>query len=395
MISKIKPYYNLKEIKQTLFNLDKDIINKFEEKFAKKTNSKFAISSAYGRTSLFSFLTTQNIKKQNIAIPAFTCIVVPNTIIRSNNNPLFIDISLKDYNMDLNKNKESQTTKIIMATHMYGYPMNIKKIKESSKVKDQIIIEDACLAPLAKDVGKHSDCCFYSLNINKHMCCFDGGMLTTNNQETYQKVKAFQSKNFKKTSILNKQRKKLWFIVSYCFFNNIPYSLIYRLYNNSKIFRKKISNWNIEKINMPKDFKTLLTKFQARLGLAQLEKLEKNIEKRKAIVKVYDKTIKNNNIIKPPLIKGAVYSHYTIRIKNRENLIKYLEKKGIGIGRSFDFDYSIPSLKIYNKYNQNNKNYPNSNIAAKQVVNLPIRANLKLKQAMFVSNCLNEYTVSN
>jgi dTDP-4-amino-4,6-dideoxygalactose transaminase len=391
MIPKNKPYFNSEEIK-ALFNFSDDIVEKFEEKFAKIVGSKYALSFPYGRTCLYALLKSNNIKKAEVLIPAYTCIVVPHAIIMSGNIPKFIDINLYDFNMDLNKLDEcvSEKTKVIIPTHMYGYPLNVRKIRdilENLNRKDIIIFEDACLAILTKDVGKYSDATFYSFSISKQIVTFDGGMITTNNEELYTKLKDYRSNFFKKSLISKDLKKCVQLFSSYFIFNEKIYSFIFSLWKKNALLRRYTKNWSIQSIKMPNDFHEMYSKVQAKIGIAQLTKIKEIIEKRREIAKIYDKSLKDISwIILPPLIDGATYSHYSIRVNRREKFESMI--KGIHVGKTFD--YSIPHTSLYSQYVNEKNSFRNSLIASKEVLNLPNFPSLSADQIKYIVEIIHE-----
>ncbi len=371
MIPKTKPYYNLEEIK-AVFSSEKNPIERFEKEFAKVVGAKYALTFPYGRTAIYALLKIQKITNKEVIIPAYTCIVVPNAIISSGNRPKFVDISLKDYNLDISKIKITSKTGAIIPAHMYGYPCNIKEIRKKTG-KNIFIIEDAALALLTRDVGKYSDAVFYSFNLAKQMCTFDGSIVTTNRRDVYEKLKAFRNENFKKQSLSSRLKRFVLFLSSYILFSKYVYGLVYRLASFSKATRV-ISNWDIESIEMPSYYLTLFSDLQAKLGLAQLEKLKENIGRRIELAEEYDKRLKKaKEIVKAPILKSSTYSHYTIRVKNRE---EFLKKSRVSLGRNFDFDYFIPHTNAYKNFRIKG-DFKNSIKAAKEVVNLPLRANLR------------------
>ena len=67
-----------------------------------------------------------------IILPAYTCVVVANAIVHSGNIPRFVDISLDDYNMNLDLLEQNITEKTgaIIATHLFGYPLNVDLLNE-------------------------------------------------------------------------------------------------------------------------------------------------------------------------------------------------------------------------------------------------------------------------
>ena len=392
MIPKYKPYFDVEEIK-ALFDFSDDIVEKFEEKFAKLVGSKYALSFPYGRSGLYALLKSQNIKNSEIIIPAYTCIVVPNAILATNNIPKFVDIKLTDYNMDLDKLDQCITnkTKAIIPTHMFGYPMDVKRVRDiiqdHNRENKMLIIEDACLSLLAKDVGKYSDAAFYSFNIGKHLVTFDGSIVTTNNEEIYRRLKKYKNENFTKTSVSTNFKKFAQLLGSYIIFNESVYGFVYTLWKNSNFIKKYTKNWSLEDIRMPIDFLEIYPSIQAKIGIAQIKKAKEIIEKRKRNVKTYNKELKNTKgILLPPIIEGATYSHYTIRVKNRKDFERKMEKQGIQVGRTFD--YSIPHVPVYSKYRRNEDDFENSLVAANEIVNLPAYPSMGYEDIKYICKCV-------
>lgn len=387
MIPKSKPYLGTSEI-GSIFDLDRETVSVFENRFARFVKCKYGISFPYGRSGLYALFKLQNIPKCLVLIPAYTCIVVLNAITCSGNKPSFLDISLKDYNMDLNKieTKISKETRIIIPTHMYGYPMDVKKLRDIVG-DDVLIIEDAALALLSRNVGNVGDATFYSFNIAKQITTFDGSIVVTNNYEIYEKLKEFRDTNFKKPTFQTQIEKRLMLLLSYLIFGDCTYTFVHYCWQHLDFIRKHTKNWSLSEENMPKDFNRLYTGVQAKVGLAQIEKAREIIQKRVEIAKTYDRLLKGvEGIILPPILEGSTYSHYTIRVKKRERFIGRMEKAGVEVGRTFD--YSIPFTPICKKSYGIEGDFLNSLIAANEIVNLPNYPSLKQDKIEHIVQCV-------
>ena len=132
MIPRLKPYYNYEELVAALSFFRENSVSEFEKEFATKLNSEYALAFAYGRSALYAILKSLNISNQEIILPAYTCVVVANAIVHSGNIPRFVDISLDDYNMNLDLLEQNITEKTgaIIATHLFGYPLNVDLLNE-------------------------------------------------------------------------------------------------------------------------------------------------------------------------------------------------------------------------------------------------------------------------
>jgi len=121
MIPRLKPYFGIEELR-SIFKKEENAVEKFEQEFARTFNAKYALSFRYGRSGLYALLKSLNIKNKEIIMPAYTCVVVAHAIVLSGNVPRFVDISLKDYNMNLEMIEKSinKNTGAILATHLFG-----------------------------------------------------------------------------------------------------------------------------------------------------------------------------------------------------------------------------------------------------------------------------------
>lgn len=373
IIPRYHPYVSLEEIKALYYSAG-DIVNEFEKNFAKIVESKYALTFSHGRSALYSILKSLNIKEKEILLPSYTCAVLPSIVIASNNTPKFIDIHLTDYNIVLDDaiKKISKKTKVIIPVHTYGYPVDIHELKRRIP-EDSYIIEDAALALLTKDAGKYSDVTFYSLDISKQIYTSGGGVVTTNNKEIYDKLKEYSSKNSKKNTIYNDINKLFSFLGSYIKFNKtffMAHNIIDRYY-----IKKLYSTYIDESQDLlPEDILNLYCKIQAKIGLVQLKKTYEITKKATLIAKFYnDELCDIKNIILPPLVDGASYSKYTIRVKKRDEFQKIMEKNGIYVNNLWP--YSVPYFFKYKKY-VNNEKFINSFIASQSVINLPIYPSL-------------------
>lgn len=399
MIPRFKPYFDFEEIKSLLSQRD-DVVSEFEEKFASTVDSKYAISFPSGRSGLFSLLKSLNISNSEIIIPAYTCIVVPPAILASKNIPRFTDVSLDDYNMKINDVYLviSKKTGVVIPTYMYGYPLNVKNLRDIVD-EDIYIIEDAAQAILTKDVGKFGDAVFYSFNIEKQIFTFGGGMVTTDNEEIYKKLIRFRKNNFRKT-LGRTHVKKAFLLLNMPFiFNDTVFRLVCALYEIHGSLKWSIKNWDLSKSSLPvediylsSDFLEMYSKVQAVVGIAQLNKIKRNIESRIQIAKFYNKKLRDiKNFVLPPIKNGASYSHYTLRTKNRRKFEQFMKNKGIQINKVFD--YSVPHLPAYRQYVKNGEKFLNSIIAGENNVNLPTYPQLldEKHKLNYITTTIEEY----
>jgi len=246
MIPRLKPYFNFQEIKAA-FKLEKESLQKFEKKFAQTFKTKYALAFPYGRSAIYTILKALNIQDSEIIVPAYTCIVVPHAIVLSGNIPRFVDTKPDDYNLDLDEaiKKISAKTKAIIPGNIFGYPVDLNKLEKIKQTKkDLLIIQDCAHCFDAefqeKSICNQGDVAIFGLNISKQISSVFGGMLTTNNEELYQKIKEYRDKHFKKPSFSRSFKKLIYLLITYPAFTKFFYNFVsfFDYIENKKILKR-------------------------------------------------------------------------------------------------------------------------------------------------------------
>jgi dTDP-4-amino-4,6-dideoxygalactose transaminase len=185
--------------------------------------------------------------------------------------PVFADIKEDTLNIDPEeiKKKINQKTKALIPVDFTGLPVDLEKILQIAKNNNLIIIEDASHALGAtyknSKIGSISDMTIFSFHPVKHIATGEGGMITTNNKEYYERLILFR------THGITKERDKL---------------LNYE------------GPWYYEMQELGYNYR--LTDFQCALGLSQLKKIDRIIQRRREIVQKYDYEFKDMPEIKIP-----------------------------------------------------------------------------------------------
>lgn len=376
----IKNYLFLKD-----FN-DRELILRFEETFSNTFKTKYAFTFGAGRMALFASLKALEISKgDEVIIPAFTCVVVPNSIIYSGAQPVYIDINPHDFNIDVNQIEKAITknTKAIYAQHTFGIPCDIKSIKALAKKYGLFVIEDAAHALGGKLDGKHlgtlGDIGFFSLDHSKMINTHLGGVVVTNNEKISKKLKKIQSES---PFLSNKLNRKILrtFIYEFLFFHP-------KLYKITKPFQYFIHKLNFNfyfldelKTTMPKNYPypCRLSSAQSEIGISQISNIENNLFHRRKLAKRLERQIGWYNYSDQEIEKYS-WLRYSFLIHNRkEFLIKTNKKLDMGIwfssvvgGRENDLrkvGYIVGSCKI-------------AEIVCNSIVNFP--THLRIKENLF------------
>lgn len=379
MIPRFKPKIGWSEF-FTLFKRSNRAVGEFEREFAKAFGAKEAIAFPYGRSAQWAFFKALNISNAEIVMPAYTCSVVAHAITLSGNTPRFVDISFDDFNMDLDQleSKINEKTRAIIATHTFGYPQDVQRIEEivkaaEAKYDTQIkIMQDCCHAFGAISngmlIGTAGDVAVYAFNISKTMTSIFGGMLTFQDEKLAQTVRQWRDANFYPPRTIKSLKRRLYLIAVYIAFSKLCYRVTWWLMHKSRLLHKYTEAYHRdERIHFPPDYRESMTNVEAAVGKVQLKKYQSIVNERCRRAKFYSNSLKKTGWILPPIREGATYSHYTVLIQNREEIIRKYALNGTELGEVIQ--YSVPDLDCYSHIADD---CPNSRQVAKLAVNFPV-----------------------
>jgi dTDP-4-amino-4,6-dideoxygalactose transaminase len=386
MIPRLKPYLGKEEI-LTIFKSRKHAVCRFEQAFAAQFHSSYAVTFPYGRSALWAYFNAMEIKGAEIVQPAYTCSVVAHATVLSGNIPVFVDNTLTDYNMDIDllANAITPNTRVVIPTHLFGYPMDIGKVNDIVHHAEKqyghkiCVIQDCAHSFDARFNGKiitsAGDGAIYGLGISKQITSIFGGVFTTNDEVTAKKVREFRDRNFQKPSWKKSLLRYLYLLAIYPAFQPLIYRFVYWIQEKTPFLNRLTKAYHLdEKIHFPPDYLDQMTDIEALVGLEQLKKYDVIRSKRIRIAKKYFKIINNpKNLVLPPEINGATYSHFVIRTDARDRLLESFAFHGIQLGQLIE--YSMPHHPAYKKYAVD-KPFPNSLLCSNSMINLPIYPNL-------------------
>jgi len=353
-------------------------LEEYERAFAKKMNQEFALGLPYGRTGLMLTFEALGLQNKEIICPAYTCVVVAHAIVLSGNIPVFVDSEESDFNMDLKLAADAITerTGAIIATSIFGYPVNLDQIRSIQNRHPEIsVIQDCCHSFDAQwhgsGVHKQGVAAVFAMNISKLMSSIFGGMITTDDPALFEKLRSSRDIRILKPRISKSLRRLAYLIATTLAFHPFFYRIVNKL-EQSGLLNRFVKYYNDSTIELPSDAYIGLTKLEARVGLAQLNKLNSIVQHRRAISRIYDEALPSH-ILKPPQVHGATYSHYVIRVKDRHMVLDQALKQGIQLGQLIE--YSIPYMNSYKRFVNSGQTFPVSFELSKTTINLPLWVN--------------------
>ena len=334
------------------------VIEEFEKKVADYVGVKYAVAVANGTAALHSACYAANIGKGDEVITTpITFAASSNCAFYCGAVPVFADIDPKTYNIDPSdiEKKITDRTKAIIAVHFTGQPCDMGKIHEIANKHGLIVIEDAAHALGAvyegKKVGSLSEMTTFSFHPVKHITTGEGGMVLTNHQELYERLKLFRT---------------------------------HGITREEHLLRKNDGPWYYEQLDLGYNYR--ITDIQCALGISQMKKLSYFLERRKEIAERYQDAFADCDNIQRPYQKPGcenAWHLYVIRIKGgkRKEVFEKLREAGIGVNVHYIPVYQHP---YYQEHGYKDISCPNAEQYYEEAISLPIYPALKEAEQQYV-----------
>src|SRR3982751_6267196 len=171
-------------------------VAEFEEKFAAYTGAKYAVAVSNCTTALHLAMIVAGVGAgDEVICPSMSYVATANCIKYVGAKPVFAEVIPSTYNIDPvdAEKKITSKTKAILIVHQIGMPADIDAFKKLADKYNLKLIEDAACAAgssyKGKKIGSHSELVCFSFHPRKVISTGDGGMVTTNNEEYYKRMK--------------------------------------------------------------------------------------------------------------------------------------------------------------------------------------------------------------
>ena len=283
-----------------------------------------------------------------------------------------MDIDPKTYNMSINSLNEKlekakssgKLPKIIVPVSFAGQSCEMSEIKKLSKIYNFKILEDSSHALGGmyekQPIGncKYSDISVFSFHPVKMITTAEGGIAVTNDPELNDKMKILRSHGIVRDSNLMKNSvKETWY------------------------YEQQLLGFNYR-----------LNDIQAALGLSQLNKLEKFLNKRKQISRTYDENLKKLPVVLPYIKEGIESSMhlYVIQLKQNERnkMINFLREKGIATNVHY---IPIHLQPFYVQLGFKRNSFVESEKYSEKALSLPIHPSLNDKDLEYIISVIKNF----
>jgi len=315
-------YINDEDVQAVISALKSDymtqgpLIGRFEKAFTEYLGCKYASMVSNGTAALHLCAMALDIK------PGDKIITTPITFVASANGfryqgaeVVFCDIDPETFLMDLDKLEQllkaspKGTYKAVVPVDFAGYPIDEEKLRRLADKYKFAIVVDACHAPGGSFIDsrgekqmigncKYADLTVFSFHPVKHIATGEGGAVTTNRKDLYDKVALFRTHGITK---------------------------------NPALLEKNDGGWYYEMQDLGYNYR--ITEMQAALGISQLKRLDWSVERRNEIAKKYDEAFKDTIVKTPYRGNNLVHAFhlYIIQVpaEKRKGLYDYLRANNV------------------------------------------------------------------
>ena len=155
----------------------------------------------------------------------------------------------------------------------------------------------------------------------------------------------------------------------YIAFNKRIYGFIWWLQDKTPFLDKLTKAYHLDdEIHFPPDYLDRMLDVEASVGQVQLGKYSEIVHQRRKKAKWYDRNLeRRSGWFFPPIVEGATYSHYVVRVPKRNAVVREYKKRGVQLGELID--YSIPDISCYK---DDSSKCPLSSEASRQTINFSV-----------------------
>ena len=333
-------------------------VKEFEEKIASYCGSKYCVAVANGTAALHLASMVLLSENDKVLTTPNSFLATSNSILYVNAKPIFVDIK-EDGNIDLDlceeELKKDSSIKAIYVVHFSGNSVNQKKLKYLKETYNIKVLED-CAHSIGAKIDEikagscaNSDCSIFSFHPVKHITTGEGGAITTNSKELYEKL------------------------------------LLLRAHGMTP--RADIAPWQYDMIEL--GFNYRLTDISCALGLSQLKKLDSFLYLRRSIAKRYDDFFSKIDFIKPlyDFTNNSAYHLYVIKIDfeklniDKKEFVLKMRENNIGLQLHY---IPINKQPYYKNLGFGNETTPVMDEYYKKAISLPIYPNLTHEEQNYV-----------
>jgi perosamine synthetase len=328
-------------------------IERFEEAFKEFVGVEHAIACCNGTAALHLALLALGVGPgDEVIVPTLTYVATANAVRYCGAKPVFVDSEPETWNLDPGEIEErcTERTKGIVAVHLYGHPANLDAIQSVARSNGLWVLEDAAEAHGARYqgriIGSLTECAVFSFYGNKIVTTGEGGMVVTSSAELAERLRILRGQG-------QDPNRRYWFPV-------VGYN--YRL-----------------------------TNVAAAIGLAQMERIDWHVERRREVASWYRERLSESGLVDfSPAADWAEPAYWMSCAllrdggeNERDRVMAELDERGV---ETRPFFYPLHTLPPYAC--EDEQAFPVATSLAARGLNLPSSASLRRDDILYVCDAL-------
>jgi len=355
---------NVVEVLNSLFLTTGEVVSEFEYKFSRYLDCRYTVGVTSCTAALHLSLLACGIGPGDEVITTpMTFIASANAVLFTGAKPIFVDVEPEtgNINADLIEGAITPKTKAILPVHLYGQMCDMKKIRAIADRYHLIIIEDAAHAIEASRDGARpgqlSDAACFSFYATKNITSGEGGAISTNNEETAEKLKKLRLHGMSKGA--------------------------------AERYSKRYEHWDMEMLG----WKYNMSNIQAALLLSQLGRIEQNWQRREDICRLYEEAFKKDSGVTclkvlPNSKSGRHLFTILVPPKRRDSIMGQLQESRIGVAVNFR---AIHLLTFYRQaFGYERGSFPIAEKIGDSTITLPLYPKLTDEEVRYVIQTVKE-----
>lgn len=355
----------------------------FEKKVADYVGAKYAVAVSNGTAALHVACLAAGIGAgDEVVTTPITFAASANCVLYCGGTPVFADIDPDTYNIspvELER-KITSRTKAIIPVHYTGQPCDMDAILEIAHKHDLLVIEDGAHALGAsykgKRIGSIADMTCFSFHPVKPVTTGEGGMIVTDNEELYRKLVLYRSHGITRDNDMMQQYE-----------DQLRQSTDPALQEAADMLRGDVTDpgeWYYQQLELGYNYR--ITDISCALGISQMDKLDRFLERRRQIAKKYDEAFADIPQIKTPWQQEGCQSGWHLYMiqtmeRSRREVFDGLRQAGIGVNVHYIPVYRHP---YYQRNGYAGVHCLNAEAFYERAVSLPIFPGLTEKQQDYV-----------
>jgi perosamine synthetase len=358
-----------------------------------------------GRVAFYAILKAIGLAPgDEVILPGFTCVVVPNAITYLGAKPVYIDIEPTTYNLDPEKIEHEKEkswyldkAKAIVVQHTFGIPADMDKLAEIAERYNLYVIEDCCHAIGSRyngqDIGSFGDAAFFSSQWTKPVTTGLGGWAVSNNEDITRNLERIYPE-FMEPSLREVQVLKLQYLLYSIMYRPALFWFAqgaYRALSRLGLALGSSTNEELE-CRMPKEYEKRMSRWQEAILRERLSAIDEIIAHRKRVSSWYELLLEERGIetLGFPENYDPVLLRYPIPVKKKRDFLEAAKKGRIEIGDWF-LSPVHPNTDGWEKVGYERGSCPIAETVCQHLINLPIHQWIDRKETMKTVDFLSKW----